>query len=280
MTIVTGWLPLWALPLLFAAAAGASIVLYRTDRRTCGRLGGWTLTLLRLLLLATIIFILLDPALVETATEQKRGDVLLIVDTSASMGLEDAEGTTASISRIDAARGLLSSPWLENLEDRFDISLHSLAETIEPLEGPDSLSLDNIGRTDLGTPLLQKALRARREDLAGIILITDGHHNAPGDPRETARSLGALGIPIVALGVGKADRPPDLVLEALEAPRRVFRGDEISAEITLQNTGIETAEVKVNVLEDGRELASFLIDELPGTEISHWPLRFTIDEPG
>ena len=280
MTLVTGWLPLWALPLLLAAAAAASIVLYRTDRRSCGRLGGWTLTLLRLLLLGTIIFILLDPALVETATEQKRGDVLLIVDTSASMGLEDAEGAPAPISRIDAVRGLLSSPWLEDLEARFDMSLHSLAETIEPLEGPNSLSLDNIGRTDLGTPLLQKALRARREDLAGIILVTDGHHNAPEDPREAARSLGALGIPIVALGVGKAERPPDLVLKALEAPRRVFRGDEISAEITLQNTGIETAEVKVNVLEGGRELASFLIDELPGTEISHWPLRFTMDEPG
>ena len=178
MTLVTGWLPLWALPLLFAAAAGASIVLYRTDRRSCGRLGGWTLTLLRLLLLATIIFILLDPALVETATEQKRRDVLLLVDTSASMGLEDAEGTTASISRIDAVRGLLSSPWLENLEDRFDISLHSLAETIEPLEGPNSLSLDNIGRTNLGTPLLQKALRERFPGTPLVISAIASHWGA------------------------------------------------------------------------------------------------------
>ena len=70
------------------------------------------------------------------------------------------------------------------------------------------------------------------------------------------------------------------MLKALEAPRRVFRGDEISAEITLQNTGIETPELRVNVLEDGRELASFLVDELPDTEISNWPLRFTMDEPG
>lgn len=281
MTLTSSWLPFWLFPLLLAAASVLSVWLYRTDRRSCGSLAGWAVTSLRVLLLALIIFLLLDPALVETSTDEKHGEVLVVIDTSPSMEIEDVEQGSGSISRIEAARKLLSSDWVENLRKQFRPSFHSLANKLTEVAGPPGqVETGTSPGTNLGAPILERALRSPREDLAGVFLLSDGNHNAPGDPRQAARSLGTLGIPIITLGIGRTDPPPDLALESIEAPRKVFKGDEISAEITLLSTGIETAEITVRVREDGRDLASFLIEEVPRAGISHWPLRFVIDEPG
>ena len=279
MTLTSSWLPIWLLPVLLAALTALSIWLYRADRRSCGSLAGWTVTSLRILLLAFISFLLLDPALVETVDDEKRGEVLVVVDTSPSMVIADAgeEG----ISRLAAAGRLLSSGWAEDLAGQFRLSFHTLSQKLEELPGPPGkLEAATSPGTDLGAPVLQRALKSPREDLAGIILLSDGNHNASGDPRQAARSLGTLGIPIVAVGIGRTDPPPDVALEAVEAPAKVFRGDEISAEITLRSTSIEVTELTVKVREGDSELGSFLIEDLPREGISHWPLRFRIDQPG
>ncbi len=281
MTLTSSWLPLWSLPVLLLAATALSIWLYRADRRSCGPLAGWTVTSLRILLLAFISFLLIDPALVKTEDDEKLGEVLVIIDTSPSMEIADAGQDGASVSRLAAAEQLLSSRWTEDLRRKFRLSFHTLSQKLVELPGPPGkLEAETSSGTDLGTPILERALKSPREDLAGIILLSDGNHNAAGDPRQAARSLGTLGIPIISVGIGRTDPPPDVSLEAVEAPGKVFSGDEISAEITLQSTAIEVPELTVSVREGDRELGSFLIDDLPREGISHWPLRFRIDEPG
>ena len=71
MTLTSSWLPIWLLPVLLAVLTALSIWLYRADRRSCGSLAGWTVTSLRILLLAFISFLLLDPALVETVDDER-----------------------------------------------------------------------------------------------------------------------------------------------------------------------------------------------------------------
>ena len=117
MPLTSSWLPIWLLPVLLAALTALSIWLYRADRRSCGSLAGWTVTSLRILLLAFISFLLLDPALVETVDDEKRGEVLVIVDTSPSMEIADAG--EEKISRLAAAERLRSSGWAENLAGQF-----------------------------------------------------------------------------------------------------------------------------------------------------------------
>ena len=281
MTLTSSWLPLWSLPVLLLAATALSIWLYRADRRSCGSLAGWTVTSLRILLLAFISFLLIDPALVKTVDDEKLGEVLVVIDTSPSMKIADVGQGEGTISRLAAAEQLLSSKWTEDLRRQFRLSFHTLAQKVVELPGPpEKLKPETSAGTNLGAPVLERALKSPREDLAGIILLSDGNHNASGDPREAARSLGTLGIPIISVGIGRTDPPPDLSLEAVEAPGKVFRGDEISAEITLQSTSIEVPGLTVNVREGNRELGSFLIEDLPREGISHWPLRFRIDEPG
>ena len=52
MTLTSSWLPIWLLPVLLAALTALASWLYRADRRSCGSLAGWTITSLRILLLA------------------------------------------------------------------------------------------------------------------------------------------------------------------------------------------------------------------------------------
>ncbi len=281
MTLTSSWLPIWLLPVLLAALTALAIWLYRADRRSCGSLAGWTITSLRILLLAFISFLLLDPALVETVKGEKRGEVLVVIDTSPSMEIADAGPAGSQVSRLAAAQQLLSSSWVKDLSRQFRLSFHSLARKLAELPPPpQTLKAETSPGTDLGAPVLERALKSPREDLAGIILLSDGNHNASGDPRQAARSLGTLGIPIVAVGIGRTDPPPDISLEAVEAPTKVFRGDEISAELTLRSTAIEVPKLTVKVSEGDSEFGSFLIEDLPREGISHWPLRFRIDQPG
>ena len=260
MTLTSSWLPLWSLPVLLLAAAALSIWLYRADRRSCGSLAGWTVTSLRILLLAFISFLLIDPALVKTVDDEKLGEVLVVVDTSPSMEIADGGQEAGSISRLAAAEQLLSSRWAEDLGRQFRLSFHTLSQKLVELPGtPGKLEAATSSGTDLGTPILERALKSPREDLAGIILLSDGNHNAAGDPRQAARSLGTLGIPIISVGIGRTDPPPDLSLEAIEAPGKVFSGDEISAEITLQSTAIEVAELTLNIREGERELVRLVV---------------------
>jgi hypothetical protein len=266
--LVARWLPLWLFLPAVAALAAAAAILYSRERRLLPPARGWTLTALRALSFTLVLLVLVDLASVREDTHTEPTAALVVVDVSKSMGLE-------SPSRIERVRRALSPEWFDAFSRRHRPVLLQLDGALRPLERSELESLSAAGgRTDLGQPLLDAALEFPRDTLAGIVLFSDGNHHGPSDARKAAEALALLGAPVVAVGVGSAKQPPDVVLAALEGPAKVFAGDEVEVEAAIENHGLSPPPLTLAVTEGEREVASFTA-ELPRTAgLSRWPLRF------
>ena len=308
--------PWWILLILLPILIFATVLLYRGDRRRVSSGKGWLLTASRVTIISLLALLLIDLALRTKTTVEQEGRVLVVVDESASMSLLDeyrddeqkaAEAEALSLEttdghrRIDLVRQALSSPWLEELAKTHPLSLIGLGGA-----GDDARSLGEVDvgggavashvteaveglsasgtTTDLGWPLVDEVRRLPRDSLAAILLFTDGNDHAGedvrGDTRAAARELGSLGVPLIAVGVGAQRHPRDGAVLALEAPARVFAGDEVEAEVTVRTVDLGLLTLPLAVTENGRKIAEYTIEIPPGDQIRRWPISWTAGEPG
>lgn len=322
--LVARWLPIWLLPPILAALLACAVSLYSRDRSLVPRGRGWFLTVVRLVLILILLVLLVDPAQVETSAIREPGELLVVMDTSRSMSRDDhyrapvqkveealalgllpqearnadeilkSGGTDASravravdgLRRLDLARRALLNGWLDELSQRYRVSLRRLAEDVYPLEtgsGPSTVEATHEAlqrlqadgtQTHLGRPLAEEASRRSRQALAGIVLFTDGNHHAPGDPRDAARRLGALGVPVVAIGVGAGERPRDAAVLGVDGPTKVFTGDQVEAEITVETSQLESTALPLTILEGEQNVAETTVETPADGGISRFPVSF------
>ncbi|HVR74531.1 MAG TPA: vWA domain-containing protein, partial [Planctomycetota bacterium] len=299
-------LPLWALAAVLLLAALAVFFLYRRERGLVPRRSGHLLTGLRILEVGILVLLAADPLLRVTREVEVRGGLLVIVDVSRSMSIVDRDRSTeerardaealglppgeiAESQRIDLVRRALEGEWLRALSRRFDISLLTLAKDLQLLQPspldpaepvlPELPPADGSG-TDLGRPIAEEAARRPRGSLSGIVLLTDGNHHGARDPREAARALAALEAPIVAVGVGALERPPDLSLEAVEGPRKVFSGDQVAVSAVIAASGLTRRKVSLTVEADQKTLGTVEADVSEGDGVTRAPISFPAGEPG
>ena len=184
------------------------------------------------------------------------------------------------LARREVALRAIGDGWLARLAERYRVSLFSLATTLAPV--PEN-RLERVPpadgpATDLIEPLLGTVLRRGIERVAGVVLVTDGNHRGGGDPREAARRLGELDVPIVAIGIG-ADTPPrDLVLADVDLAGSVFAGDEVLAEVVVESTFSAPVSATLRVEDSGEVLHQREIALSPGT--SRLPVGFRVDRSG
>jgi len=162
-------LPLWVIvPVVLAAGYGA----WRTYR-DCAltvrqRWVLWSLRMAGILVLAWLLLLARERSVVVT----KEPPVLVVaVDVSASM--TDNPGQFKQ-TRRDRAVAFLASGKAEDLSDRYRLVRYSLgAEVEEGLPDPADIRF-NAPRSYLGTCLNRIVDRMRAENLAGIVLLSDG----------------------------------------------------------------------------------------------------------
>jgi hypothetical protein len=286
----------WPLALaLLLAAAAAVAVLYRRDRARLSPRRGRVLTALRLLAVALLAALLGDPVLRRTELALERGAVLVVVDASRSSALRDPPAARGEaepelrgeaepgLSRAEAAWRSLASGPLAALEERFEVSTFSLADDLRPAGPAAAASGPPPPRgqgTDLGRPLLEEVSRRPRGAVAGIVLLSDGNHHAPDDPRQAARLLSALGAPIIAVGVGPLEPLPDIALTGVDATGRVFAGDEIAAQVSIEAHGLDAREIPLTVREGEAVVAELVAELVAGGGVTRLPIRFPAGEPG
>jgi len=179
--------------LLAVGAMAAATWAYRSARDGLGRRAWLTATSLRLLAIVLAACALLRPRLVhETVLHQKRRCAVLL-DASRSMAVADEAGGRT---RVAAARALLATHrrLYDRLALRYDLRTYAFAESADPIE-PRALAAEG-DRTDLATALATAARDFRGDQAAGILLISDGTHNAPTDLAvATARLRDGRAIP-------------------------------------------------------------------------------------
>ena len=269
-----GWL--WIVAGL--AAVALLLLLYREERRLVSRRSGLGLLSLRLLAAAVLVFALFEPIASRTWREAVRGRVLVAVDDSESMTTVDPgrppdqlKALAASpgdrvegLMRRDIARRLIDGPEspLARLSTDHDVRSTLFARDASP-EGPlpdlaEALRkpprTDDPARstTDWG-PALARALKLPDDaPVLGVVLLTDGRQNAPGDPSPLVDRLAARGIPIYPVLVGSMIPPPDVAVASVKAPEGVNKGDVIVVSASIKLDGLEPdAGVEVTLTRPG-----------------------------
>jgi hypothetical protein len=105
--------------------------------------------------------------------------------------------------------------------------------------GTDRAEIGLDGSATDWSGLLSAALRTPDETpVLGVILLTDGRKNAPGDDASLVDRLAARGIPVYPVLVGSTTPPQDVAIAALKAPEGVYKGDSATIEATIKADGL------------------------------------------
>ena len=198
---------------LFAGVVYA-VALYAFGRRTFQRWLLWLLSLLRFVVVSTIAFLLLSPVSRQRINERQQPQIALLEDKSLSVGLS----TDSSFS-------------LSSLYNDINDKLHVTYETF-----------GNQGVTDIGEALM----RHRYDDLAAIVLATDGIYNRGSNPASVAEQLGC---PVYTIALGDTTPQRDATLADLRASRIAMLGNNFPVEITVAATLLNGNNAKLSIVD-------------------------------
>ncbi len=267
------------LPLLIGLSAWG----YRGDQ---GRLGGSTRFLLgslRFLALLLVVLILFRPTLTKERVQTESSTVLVVVDDSFSMGIQDrwsdpsippaitsvsgvpiVEQTT----RLDIARGVLTggtSDLVERLRQNADVRIVAGSDGVRGIadlpkhqggvsptadEKPfDASKIELRGRVSrIGDAMGDTLDDARGKTVAAMVLLSDGRDSGGVvSPEEVARRFGAREIPIHVIGIGNAEEPRDIRLIDMDIADVVLEGDRVPVDFRIAAEGYEDVDVRAEL---------------------------------
>ncbi len=235
-------LPWWALlPVVLAAALVAWQAYRRFNTLPARR---HTLTGIRFVTLLVLVLVLMRPVARSTDFDARDAVVPILVDTSRSMGIEDADGAT----RIARARELVSRELMPALDGRFQTELLAFGESLAPA------ALDALGsaarRSDLAGALAAVRERYRGRPVAGIVLISDG-----GDTGGAAeRSSGEPVAPVYPFGVGSENIGFDREVLSVTAAEAVLDESRVDLAVSAVSHGAGKETIELRLLENGRPI--------------------------
>lgn len=220
-----------------AALVALAIVLYRRTLPPLGARRRAALALARASAFLLLVVFLLEPALVSTLAHRRDPVVPVLIDRSRSMTLSDpprgrrtdrAEETARSIA------GLLEGATVE-------IVPFSTAAG-DPLGPADALPPADGEGTDIAGALENVVRRYQGENLAAVVLLTDGRVT-----RGMTGGVPRVPVPVFAVGYGDTLESAGLSVESVDCPRVTYTGvrERITAVIGYSLPAERTATVRL-----------------------------------
>jgi uncharacterized membrane protein len=248
-----GGIPWWATLLLLSGVLALLVYQFLKLKERLSLPKAWLLVGLRGCVYLSLVILLFNPVLIEKGAKTLRRPLILLLDTSQSMGLPANQDQNSGKSRIDLVKEKLlegKEPLIRRLERDFDLRLYQFSTDREPI-GP--AALPRLAPQGKGTRLIEILRQAVSEtDAQGaIVLFSDGIANGE---RRIDESL-TLPVPIFTVGAGESQGFTDLRIAALSVPDFAFRGREVRFGFTVQAYGLAGKKVPL-YFNQGRNLIS------------------------
>jgi hypothetical protein len=259
-----------ALLLVAGAAIAAWMVwfVYRRDGKSLHPLSRWSLIGLRLLVLAGVLVMLLEPVLVFSKTDHVPSNLIILSDVSGSMDLQDSYTDSHQISAITSAlkikdvqlqqftrRQLIDRALEQGLQKKLEASgdrmvhLQNFATRLLP---PTTQPASETAGTAIGVAIRQAIAGYQGQPIAGILLVSDGQNNVGEAPAKAAEFAGASGVPIVSLAVGTSQGPRSAKITKIDVSPIVFVRDPSPLHVLIESKGMNHTPANV-VLERSRD---------------------------
>jgi uncharacterized membrane protein len=271
-------LPPWLLVAIVAGAAALAFLAYRRLAVSPPRRA--VLMALRFLTLLLLVVLLMRPVMRVDSADTRDVVVPVLVDTSRSMGIEDA-GTRR---RIDHARDTVARELLPALGPRFKVELLAFGDGLAPAAAADFAA--TARRSDLAGALAAVQERYRGRPVAGIVVLSDG-----GDTSGVASQITSseVPVPVFPIGVGSSTVGRDREVLSVTAAEAVLDDSRIDLAVSAVSHGSATAPIELRLLENGRPIevrrSTPAADGTPVREVFHVappsgsPAVYTVEIP-
>jgi hypothetical protein len=263
----------WGATALALTLAGAALWFAVQYLRDGSKPSWWVkgpLLFLRLVAVAALVAMLLEPTLRVTQTSSQRPTVVLLLDDSLSMGRRDArlpedrasrlrrvlEADPRSLTRDEIVSRLFSGPVLASLSARFNLKAYAFGADARPLTigakpAPPRLAIapDPVrgNSTQMG-----EALRRALDDVAGqpvaaVIVAGDGGHNLGENPLTQAKRAREQGIAVSTIGIGDPTPTRDVAVTEALADQVVRKDNVVQVFAGIAHRGYQGRAVTVSL---------------------------------
>jgi len=235
--------PLGAVALAGAAAVELILWLYRYEAGAVTPERARAIISLRLAALAVLLWILIEPVWVRKVERETRREIVVVLDDSGSMQLKDDGSEMTRIAKGEAA--LAESQMVEKLGEKLRVRVVKAARSVRA-EG-EAVAEGWGDATDLAAALGMVLEQVPPDELAGVLMVSDGRHNRPDRVEEVARRFGILDAPVAMVAVGSAEPPKDASILSVRAPEAIHLGDRMRVAVDLKFDGYKGQQAKVRL---------------------------------
>ncbi len=277
-SLVLDWswpLPAWAWSLIVTGSICFAIWSY--SRLLGSRFMRMALAGLRTLLLVFLAVMLAGPILVRVDEKIEQDWLLMLVDRSGSLQVEDMTVTDSAVRSGVVVRPISRDQMLRTSlaaqSDLFDagplgsqhhiawLGFGSQAYTIDPPVDPESVPPADAPSTHLRSAIEQALQHAAGRPVSGVVLFTDGRSPQTTGP-DLVRRMEQQAVSIFTVPLGSRQLPLDLAITRLQAPDQAFINDLVPVTVRVDRVGgddsFNPAEVKVRLLD---EVTGEVLDE-------------------
>ena len=132
-------------------------------------------------------------------------------------------------------------------------------------------------RTDLAGAIEKAMTEMSGKQLAGIVMLADGRHNAARRVEPLAAQLGSQRVPVCSIVMGPETPPRDAAVIAVHAPETVCERDKLYVSAELKLDGLADQSVSVALYDDKRQVEQKTV-KVPKVDSYRTAVQFS-DEP-
>jgi hypothetical protein len=231
---------------------------------------------LRVLTVAAVAAMLVEPVLTSTQIETVRSHLAVVLDDSESMKFSDPYtddsraveiaaklkiGSAGGRSPADRLRetprlSLVKSvlePTLEDLARGREMFIYNLESAAQPGSGESARSRalgdikPNRSVSPLGDAIHGVVAAHKGQPVAGLILATDGRSNTGEDPLRAVQAAIRQNIPIYPIAAGADEGPRNVRLAEVEASPTVFVRDPMTLGVVVEARGLRDTQATLTV---------------------------------
>ena len=254
--VFLGTWPAWLLALLVVASGGAlAVLVWRNLGEAAPNLRSWRAWAIwgtQSALIALILFLLWQPAMVVGELSSQQNIVAVVVDDSRSMAIADESGRTREAAALDA----LNHGLLAGLKQRFQTRLYTIGSALQRPQQVKAIVPEEAA-THLSDGLKQLAAETSDLPIGAVLLLSDGGENTAG--------LGGTGIgadallalrdrrlPVHTIGFGSLAPARDVEIEDVSLAPKAVAGARVAATISLVQHGYTGQRATLTVRDGSR----------------------------
>lgn len=280
-------LPSWVWAVVVVLVLGASVWSYA--RLSGSRWARLLLAGLRTLLVLVLVALIAGPQLTQRVDTLERDWVVVLIDRSASLSVQDVPAGSTRQTRDQQLRAALeaSSQTFQELAENREIVYIGFDRTATPLavdaDGLPVLTEATGLRTSFSEAFSEAIERTAARPVAGIVVVSDGRSLDEPD-RAAWRTLRGERVPVIAVPLGATEPIGDLRVTRVESPPSAFVNDGIPVRVRVESVGRDPSQggytLKLIDAEQGTVIDERTVSALEALDTSEHTLRVASDTQG